>query len=286
MTNNSEDPQDHRGRRNLLSALAHSPALHSQMQAAKKLLIPARNPRALPSYLTETTVTTIRPQRSQQMARQNGCKATAGLDPAEIDWREMLEKTTDLAKIRSRSVVFLLDEQNLSVTAKKLGYTVQYDQLARHIRQNTRKAEFRIFIASDPRSQAKAKRLKMLGYKVHVKNIRHKLLPNGEQRRDCNVDNIFAFWAGYCTLKNGHDVFVLGSGDYGLSGELSQAMRSLLGKRAAEIMTLSLPGSTAQDLDASRNKSISANLEIGLDLLRPLPAKSDNTLATLYSERN
>ena len=58
------------------------------------------------------------------MARHNGCKATAGLDPAGIDWREMLEKTTDLAKIRSRSVVFLLDEQNLSVTAKKLGYTV------------------------------------------------------------------------------------------------------------------------------------------------------------------
>jgi len=204
------------------------------------------------------------------MARHNGCKATAGLDPAGIDWREMLEKTTDLARIRARKVVFLLDEQNLSITAKKLGYTVKYDQLARRIRDNTKKAELRIFIASDPRSQAKAKRLKMLGYKVHVKNIRHKLLPNGEQRRDCNIDNIFAFWAGYCTQRNGHDVFVLGSGDYGLSGELSQAMHSLLGKRAAEVMTLSLPGSTAQDLDASRNKSISANLEIGLDLLSPL----------------
>jgi hypothetical protein len=204
------------------------------------------------------------------MARHNGCKATADLDPAEIDWREMLEKTTDLAKIRERKVVFLLDEQNLSITARKLGYTVKYGQLARHIRENTKKAELRIFIAADRSNQADARRLKRLGYKVHVKTIRHKHLPNGDQRRDCNVDNIFAFWAGYCTQRNGHDVFVLGSGDYGLSGELSQTMRSLLGKRTAEIMTLSLPGSTAQDLDASRNKSISANLEIGLDLLSPL----------------
>jgi hypothetical protein len=193
----------------------------------------------------------------------------------------MLEKTTDLVRIRARKVVFLLDEQNLSITAENLGYTVQYDQLARHIRANAREAELRIFIASDRRNQADALRLKKLGYKVHVKTIRDKLLPNGEQRRDCNIDNIFAFWAGYCTLRNGHDVIVLGSGDYGLSGEISQVMCSLLGKRATKIMTLSLPGSTAQDLDASRNKSISANLEIGLDLLRPLACvKLQNSVST------
>jgi hypothetical protein len=203
------------------------------------------------------------------MARQNRYKAT-DTHPAGIEWREMLEKTTDLARIRARKVVFLLDEQNLSVTAKKLGYTVQYDQLARHIRANAREAELRIFIATDRRDQTTVRRLKKLGYKVHVKTIRYKLLPNGEQCRDCNIDNLFAFWAGCCTLRNGHDVIVLGSGDYGLSGEISQAMCSLFGKRATEIMTLSLPGSTAQGLDASRNKSISANLEIGLDLLRPL----------------
>lgn len=180
-----------------------------------------------------------------------------------------LERETDLSAIRARRALVLLDEQNLSIGARNLGYELQYDMLADQIRSTAKTVDLHVFTAVEPHDGKGARRFEHLGYAVHAKTMRHVRLPDGRVRHDTNVDNLFAFWAGLFAAKTRYGVIVLGSGDYGLSGELSQAIKDRLADRRVDVMTLTLPGSTAQDLDARRNPNITANLEIGLDVLKP-----------------
>jgi len=205
------------------------------------------------------------------MTRQNQMKKSSKRYP-DVTCCGILEGTTDLAAIRGRQVLALLDEQNLSITAYNLGYVLQYNLLAEQIHAVADSAELHIFTATEHHDRNTKQRFEKFGYIVHTKTIRYTCLPDGGQRCDCNVDNLFAFWAGLLVTKNFHEMLVLASGDYGLAGELSKAIGNQHPNESIQIMTLSLPSSTAQDLDASKNKDIAANLEIGLDLLKPLPS--------------
>jgi hypothetical protein len=60
-----------------------------------------------------------------------------------------LEKKTVLTAIKGRKVLVLLDEQNLSITARNHGFILQYALLAKHVRKTAREAELYIFIAAD-----------------------------------------------------------------------------------------------------------------------------------------
>lgn len=176
-----------------------------------------------------------------------------------------LENHTDLTPLKGREALVLVDEQNLSISARQLGYLLQYHLLARRIRNTARKPQLHVFIASQARDQKAERSFRRSGYVVHTKVIRH----GSFGRRDSNIDNLFSYWTGIWTTRGGCEVMVLASGDYGLAGELAEAVRKQPDGGSREIMTLSLPGSTAQDLDARVNGNIAANMEIGLDLLRP-----------------
>ena len=178
-----------------------------------------------------------------------------------------LEDATDLSALKDRRVLVLLDEQNLSIGAERFGYDLRYDLLAERIQSVAHTSELHLFTAAKQTRVQLARQFQRLGYLVHVKDIRHIRLPNGRLRTDSNVDNLFSFWAGLLAPEAA-DTILLGSGDYGLAGELAAAIRQR--RESLTVMTLSLPGSTAQDLDARLNPSIAANLEIGLDLLRPV----------------
>lgn len=185
-----------------------------------------------------------------------------------------LEKKTILTAIKGRKVLVLLDEQNLTITARKHGFVLQYNLLAKHIRKAAKAAELHIFIATDRDDENNRQEFENSGYSVQVKTIRHKRLPNGGRCSDSNIDNLFSYCAGSYVSKIKWEVIVLGSGDYGLSGEIAQLIRGQHRRSSVQIMTLSLPGSTAQDLDAHKNPNITANLEIGLDILQPLSHSS------------
>ena len=203
------------------------------------------------------------------MARQRQMKKSSNRSQ-DLTCCRILESTTDLAAIKGRRVLVLLDEQNLTITAQNLGYVLQYNLLAERIHAAADSAELHIFVAANPDDHDTKQRFENLGYMVHTKTIRRWHLPDGGQRCNCNVDNLFAFWAGLLAVKNSHDVIVLASGDYGLAGELAEVICEQHGNEPMQIMTLSLPGSTAHALDAHKNQNITANLEIGLDLLKPL----------------
>lgn len=182
----------------------------------------------------------------------------------------VLEKTTCLAAIQKRSLLVLVDEQNLSHSAGNLGYSLKCKTLARRIRAASKEAEIHLFTAANAGDEKAARKFNYSGYITHVKTIRLKPLPGGRQRRDSNIDNLFSYWTGLLTVSKVRDMVILASGDYGLAGELAEAIHSHDAGKNVEIVTLSLPGSTSQDLDAEKNQHITANLEIGLDLLAPL----------------
>jgi len=195
-----------------------------------------------------------------------------------------LERGTDLTAISGRRLLVLLDEQNLSITAKKQGFRLQYDLLAKRFRTVAETAELHIFTAVEPwYDAATRKRFEEFGYTVHLKRIRSRQLANGRRQYDSNIDNLFAFWAGISALRAEPEILVLGSGDYGLSGELAKEICEQRRNKAMSVMTLSLPGSTSQDLDAEINPNITANLEIGLDLLNPLTHRKLSSAAVTVS---
>ena len=183
--------------------------------------------------------------------------------------RVILEESTKLSDIQNKRVLVLLDEQNLSIAAKKLGFRLRYDLLSEKLKKTAKRVKLHIFIASESLDAKYKKRFKTIGYKTHVKIIRVLPIAGGRFRSDSNIDNLFAFWAGIFCKRNSYDVLIMASGDFGLSGELSRAFRQQKTGKPVQIMTLSLPGSTAQDLDARINPDITANLEIGLDVLQP-----------------
>jgi len=197
---------------------------------------------------------------------------TKSVDSADRSAAALLERTTDLMPIQGRKVLVLLDEQNLSIGARQLGYRLRYGLLAKRIRSAAGSAEMHLFTASGHSNRRSAQHFFALGYIVHTKTVRRIRLPDGSCGWDSNIDNLCAFWAGIHAVKAVCDVIVLASGDYGLAGELAQAIRAYRGRQSVQIMTLSLPGSTAQDLDAHSNPHIAANLEIGLDVLTPFSA--------------
>ena len=183
--------------------------------------------------------------------------------------RVILEKSTKLSHISNKRILVLVDEQNLSISAKKLGFRLQYDMLCEKLKKISKRVRLHIFIASESLDAKYKKRFETIGYTTHVKIIRYLPSTSRRFRSDSNIDNLFAFWAGIFSKRNNYDVLIMASGDFGLSGELASAFRQQKTGKPVQIMTLSLPGSTAQDLDARTNPDITANLEIGLDVLQP-----------------
>jgi hypothetical protein len=183
-------------------------------------------------------------------------------------WR--LELHTDLSALHGLRALVLVDEQNLSISAQHLGYRLNYRRLARNLQDSTTSASLHVFIAAPEENHWSVKQLGHFGYVVHVKTIRRIPRAGGQIRRDTNIDNLFAFWLGRFVAAAAYEAVVLATGDFGLSGELAPVIHRLVPSATLPVMTLSLPGSTAQDLDARRNRHIAANLEVGLDLLKPL----------------
>ena len=159
-----------------------------------------------------------------------------------------------------------------TTAARSPGHPCGFDQLLPPLFGAEFEESTRLLLVFRERQDAQRTehRFKVLGYIPHVKTIRRKTLPDGTRLCDSNIDNLFSFWVGLHARRTSSEVIVLGSGDYGLAGELAEAIHNRHRRRRLHIMTLSLPGSTSQALNASTNSHIEANLEVGQDLLSRL----------------
>ncbi len=222
------------------------------------------------------------------LGQTGGLRAVGGLGvfPA----RGFLPACTGPCSILAgRRVLVLCDDENLRYGARDRGYKVSYFRLGQLLREHCERCELHTFFSCERDGAERAAYFARRGWVPHVHPIETVQTGRGIQRL-ANSDNLILLWAGWLAARSEADLIVVASGDGTLvtdiarflAGEASEtAGREAEGVwpvRPGEVLpwagravaTLSLGGSTSTRLDAAQNPYISANLAIGLDVLRPL----------------
>jgi hypothetical protein len=174
--------------------------------------------------------------------------------------------TGPLQVLTGRSLLVLIDDQNLQLSARALGYKVSYRSLAALLKKTARAAALHTVFAhhvGDPRRSAY---FRLAGWTPHTRTVDRVRTHRGVETR-ANADNLLVFLAGTLASRSTAATVLIGSGDGDLVCDLATALQALPTRR--QVVTLSLAGSTSHRLDASRNPAIAANVELGLDALRP-----------------
>ncbi len=173
----------------------------------------------------------------------------------------LVPQTGPLTGLRGRNVLAIFDVENLTISARKMGYELDYTALARCLSAEVRAVQLHAALSVEPGDTLDSDHMIQSGFTVHTRVIER--LRDGSKA--ANSDNIFAFQAGLLASRARADVVILGSGDGQLVCDLANAIRALPTQRA--VWTLSIPGATSARLDCRRNRSIATNVEIGRDVL-------------------
>jgi len=182
------------------------------------------------------------------------------------DWPSALQispLTGPLDRLSGRRVLALLDTENLTISCRNLGYELNYAKLGVLLAHATCSLYLHAVLSVENGDLLDRTHMESAGFQVHTRLIRY--LPGG--RKAANADNLFAFKAGALITRSTAEVVLLGSGDGQLCDDVVQCVKALPGER--QVMTLSVAGATSSLLNARTHGLISANIEIGLDLLAP-----------------
>jgi len=190
------------------------------------------------------------------------------LKPNAPSMPEIATVTGPLDALADRNVLVLADEENLRYGARDLGYRLSMHQLGQCLRRLACRCALHAFFSREPGDDQRCQHLRERGWVPHPRDIETVQTHDGTKRL-ANSDNDLLFAAGNLASRGKADVVVLASGDGSLVCDLARNLRQL--PRGRTILTLSLAGSTSHRLDAARNPSIDANVEIGLDCLHRHP---------------
>lgn len=169
--------------------------------------------------------------------------------------RRWLEsRTGPLDPLRGRKVVCLIDLENLVYGARDLNFRLDLAALTETLCSVSSDCVLHA-VFSDWAGDASPRRdeLEERGWCVHINPI------------GTNADSMLLFVAGKLLSSSPAEIVLYGSGD----GDLVSMLSTFAHLDRREVMTLSLPGSTSQRLDARHNPVISHNIEIGRDCLSP-----------------
>ena len=184
---------------------------------------------------------------------------------------EVAQTTGPLDVITDGSLIVIADAQNLDQGAKELGFKLSWANLGTVLDGASHKASRHAIIGKRPGDDRRWDYLTRRGWRPHATEVRQVQTHKGWERKG-NVDFLMAFLAGVIVSRSPADVVVIASGDGDLVEEMAFGIRSLHKDR--RIVTLSLAGSTAFRLNARTSKLIDANIEIGLDCLRPTRSRT------------
>jgi hypothetical protein len=179
---------------------------------------------------------------------------------------DVAPRTGPLDVLEGRNVLVIADAQNLDLGARDLGFKVSWGGLGRGLDVVADSIARHVVLAEPPGGGRRSQYFAARGWQPHCKHphmvrTRHGMVPSS------NADHTFAFAAGRLVITSTATVIVLCSGDGELVEDVAQAIQTLPSDR--KLVTLSLAGSTAGRLNCSSSPHISANIELGLDCLRP-----------------
>jgi len=174
--------------------------------------------------------------------------------------------THPLGVLRGKQALVLADVENLSIGAEQLGYKLSYRKFAERLSEVARSCSLHAFFAVGPTDVGREKYFAERGWKPHAYPIHVVRTCRGIERRS-NVDISLAFLAGALTRSSSADIVGICSGDGELVSDIARAIAQL--PRTREVVTFSLAGSTSWTLNAAENEFITANVELGHDVLYP-----------------
>ncbi len=177
------------------------------------------------------------------------------------------DETGPRSAIAGHRLLVLCDVENLTCSARDLGYKMSYKRLAALLREESEHCELHAFFSCEPGRLGRIEHFQRRGWEVHVRPI-ETIRTCNEFKRTTNSDNLILLSAGWLASRTDADLTVLASGDGTLVCDIARFLSFWCPTRP--VVTLSLAGSTSLRLDAAYNPHLAANLTVGLDVLRPL----------------
>jgi hypothetical protein len=175
-------------------------------------------------------------------------------------------RTGPLDILKGKRVLVVTDNQNLEMSAQKLGCKVSYRKLAETLGAAAQEVWLHaVYARTDPEDRSRWGYLQERNWNPHPKTTRVFRRGGVVVKREANADNHFAAIAfGYC-LRLPVDLVVLGTGDGKLAEDVAELLLSELGRPTA---TLSFATSTAARLNYMESNLITANITVGFNCVR------------------
>lgn len=187
--------------------------------------------------------------------------------PPLYEPQALLEPVTGpLVALTGKRILVLADVENLRYGARDLGYKVSFQKLGECLKSQTSIEGLHAFYSRNPQHTHLDSYFEKRGWKPKPRMIEVVQTGRGLQKK-ANSDNTLLFYAGLLVSRSTADTVLIASGDGDLVLDLAKCIQQLPKQR--DVVTLSLPCSTSWRLEATKTTCISANLEIGLDCLRP-----------------
>lgn len=184
----------------------------------------------------------------------------------EISW-----ETGPLSALQDRRVLAVFDCENLSISAKENSLRLSYGRLMLSLRSEAASCEAHAFFSRMAGDERQNRYLQRSGLITHPRDIEFVESRDGT-RKLANSDSRMLFMTGVLLAHSDANTLLIGSGDGDLGNELARGVRAL--GRPLTVLTLSLAGHSSRRLDAATNDDIHGNLEVGLDVMRPLETSS------------
>jgi uncharacterized LabA/DUF88 family protein len=173
--------------------------------------------------------------------------------------------TGPLQLLRGRRVMVFADDENLRCSAHNHGLKLSYASLAETLQKASRVCALHAFFSCHEGDRRRPEYFSNAGWTAHTRTIEKVRGVNGIKTL-ANCDNYLLFTAGTLASRSRAEVIVIASGDGDLGCDLAAAVHELPKKRV--VVTMSVAGSTSRRLDANYNPNITANIELGLDVMR------------------
>ena len=177
---------------------------------------------------------------------------------------ETADATGPMDAIEGQKALLLADVENLTYSARNLGFKVSYRLLADKLNRIAGSCKLHAFFSCREGDERWSSYFASRGWIPHPNHIEIVQTYNGVKRL-ANSDNLMLFSAGLLISRSIADVIIIASGDGSMVCDMTKALIKLPKRR--KVITMSLAGSTSWRLDAAKNRYIAHNIEIGRDCL-------------------
>lgn len=174
--------------------------------------------------------------------------------------------TSHLDQLFGKSVLVILDAENITYSARNLGFEPDYRSMAHLLSGQTRQVAMHAFYSREPANAHFDQAFQLMGWTPHPYTIRTVEDHRGS-RKLTNSDHNILFHTGSLVCRHQADTLLIASGDGDLVSDIASGIADM--GIPMDVMTLSLRGSTSHRILHHQNAHIAANGFLGQDCLNP-----------------